>query len=143
MQYSEKQLQKILTDGYVTVQREWGGNEQPQPTDKEPVQSKYGNQKTIVSGIEFDSKKEAMYYLELVARRQAGEISNLILQPVYTLQNKQAGIRAIKYIADFEWRDVSTGRTHVHDCKGFETPTFRLKAKLFKAKFPHIVFTYF
>ena len=67
---------------------------------------KYRNVKTEENGIKFDSKKEAKRYLELMARREAGEIDDLRLQVNFTLQEaftKPDGerVRAIVYKADF------------------------------------------
>ena len=47
--------------------------------------SKYKAQKTEVDGILFDSKKEAKRYAELKFLEKAGEISNLVLQPLFVL----------------------------------------------------------
>ena len=67
--------------------------------------SKYRNRKTIHDGITFDSKGEANRYCELKILERAGEISDLTLQPKFTLQEsfKKNGKthRAITYIADF------------------------------------------
>lgn len=49
-------------------------------------------------------------------------------------------MRAIKYVADFLWTDLLTGKTHVKDSKGFKTKEFRIKEKLFKALYPQYVF---
>lgn len=47
--------------------------------------NKYHARKTTVCGHTFDSKREADYYLELLARKQAGEIVRIGFQPSYTL----------------------------------------------------------
>lgn len=47
--------------------------------------SKYKAKKTIVDGIEFDSKKEAERYCELVLLERAGQIHNLQRQVKYVL----------------------------------------------------------
>ena len=70
---------------------------------------KYRNVKTEENGIKFDSKKEAKRYLELLARREAGEIDDLRLQVNFTLQEaftKPNGerVQAIVYKADFTYR---------------------------------------
>ena len=124
MKYSEKELQAILS------------GQQSQPSRP----SKYRNVKTAVNDVQFDSVKESKHYLELMLMERAGLITDLELQPVFILQEKLAGMRAIKYVADFRWVDVATGKTHVKDSKGFQTAAFRIKAKLFKAKFPDLIF---
>lgn len=47
--------------------------------------NKYNARKTVMCGHTFDSKREADYYLELLARKQAGEIVRIGFQPSYTL----------------------------------------------------------
>ncbi len=103
--------------------------------------SKYKAVPTVLDGVRFDSKGEARHYAELRLRERAGEISGLLLQPRFTLQEKftdTAGVkhRAIKYVADFQY--VENGRVVVCDYKGIETPAFRIKAKLFRAKYPEL-----
>ena len=96
--------------------------------------AKYGNIPTVVDGIRFDSKKEAKDYCTLKLLEQAGQIVNLRLQPAFDLPG------GIRYIADFIWDDTHTKRTHVKDTKGFKTPAFKLKEKLFRATYPQYVF---
>jgi hypothetical protein len=101
---------------------------------------KYHNKKTTVNGFTFDSKGEANRYLELGLLKRAGEISDLILQPKYILQEsfKKNGKthRAITYIADFEYYDRLTKKWVVEDFKGFETEAFKIKLKLFEKRYP-------
>lgn len=96
---------------------------------------KYHNKNVIVDGIKFDSKAEAKRYKELVLEEKAGHIKNLRLQPDFLLQDKfkyRGKIqRALKYIADFEYFDVSKGVYVVEDVKGAETEAFKIKRKLF------------
>lgn len=49
------------------------------------MRSKYGNRKTVVNGIEFDSRKEAVRYQELRLLERAGKISGLRLQEKFVL----------------------------------------------------------
>ncbi len=61
--------------------------------------SKYGNQKTEVDGIVFDSKKEAKRYGELKRLEAAGEIHDLRRQvPIACVVN---GVKVCTYRADF------------------------------------------
>ncbi len=96
---------------------------------------KYGNRKTVVDGIKFDSKAEAERYKELKLLEKAGLIKNLILQPEFLLLDKfkynGKTERAIKYIADFKYFDVARGVYVVEDVKGVETEVFKIKRKLF------------
>ena len=76
--------------------------------------SKYGNVKTEVAGITFDSRKEARRYQQLMAAIALGVISDLRLQVDFTLREAYTtpeGKRetAIRYKADFTYKVVSAG----------------------------------
>ncbi len=112
--------------------------------------NKYRNRKTIVDGINFDSKAEANRYIELRMLEKAGYIKQLKLQPKFELQakytnNKGEHVRAITYIADFIYTELivgdgGIGKVVVEDVKGMETKEFKLKKKMFEYKFPDIDF---
>ena len=96
-----------------------------------------------VDGILFASKAEMRRYQELKLMERSGAIKNLERQPVYVLTEpftdsdgkKQ---RAIKYIGDFRY---SVGvRVVVEDVKGFWTEVAKLKVKMFKQRYPGIIF---
>ncbi len=114
------------------------------PHKQNNTESKYSNKKVLIDGITFDSMKEANRYRELKLLEKVGEISNLVLQPVYVLLNgfeyKGEKIRAIKYIGDFEYREVKTGNKVLEDTKGFKTKDYLIKVKLLKNKYPDIDF---
>lgn len=99
------------------------------------VYRKYGNRKTVVDDIKFDSKAEGRRYKELKLLEKLGVIRDLKLQPEFLLQDKfkynGKTERAIKYIADFKYFDINKGRFVVEDVKGVETETFKIKRKLF------------
>lgn len=104
----------------------------------EPAQraSKYGNVPTIVDGMRFASKAEARRYIELRLLERAGEILNLVCQPRYVLGS---GTKPPVYVADFAYSEA--GRQVAEDVKGGEatqTPVFKLKAKLFCERYPHV-----
>ena len=111
------------------------------------MRKKYGNKKTIVDGIEFDSKKEAQRYCELRLLLRAGRISNLQLQREFELIPAQYetyarygktgkrladGQRCIEkkcvYIADFCY--IENGVQIVEDTKGVRTKEYIIKRKL-------------
>lgn len=110
------------------------------------TKSKYGAKKTVVNGIEFDSKKEAKRYTELHILEKAGAISDLQMQVKFVLIPAQrepdsvgpkGGIkkgklieREVDYIADFVYKDNSSGETVVEDTKGFRTTDYILKRKM-------------
>ena len=102
--------------------------------------NKYGNKKTVVNGITFDSIGESRRYQELKLLEKAGQISALSLQPKFELQPryKKDGktIRAINYIADFQY--IENGQTVVEDFKGYITKEFAIKKKMFEYKYPEL-----
>ena len=102
---------------------------------------KYGNKKTIVNGITFDSKKEAEYYVKLLAIMAAGLIEKITIQPRYILQDsfekRGKKFRKMEYVADFEVQYVD-GYTEVIDVKGMKTDVYKLKKKMFEYKYPNM-----
>lgn len=97
--------------------------------------SKYGAKKTSVDGITFHSKREAHWYGIYKIMEQAGEISQLVLQPPFKIVINDK--KVCTYIADFAFRD-KTGNLHVIDVKGMRTEVYRLKKKLVEAFYPHV-----
>lgn len=91
---------------------------------------KYRNKKTVRDGFTFDSKAEAIRYLELILRQRTGEISGLSLQHEFELIPKQAGERSVKYKADFVYNE--NGEFVVEDVKSKATitPVYIIKRKL-------------
>lgn len=99
--------------------------------------AKYGNTKTVVDGISFDSKAEARRYGELKLLERAGEIRDLELQPKFDLFGIGAG-KICTYKADFKYNDLTTFCLVVEDVKSPSTAkekAYRLKAKLFADNF--------
>jgi hypothetical protein len=100
---------------------------------------KYGNRKTVVDGIKFDSRAEAGRYKELRLMEKAGVIRDLVLQPEFLLQDKfkhkGKTERAVKYTADFKYFDILRGVYIVEDVKGVETEAFKIKRKLFLKRY--------
>jgi len=106
--------------------------------------NKYKNTKTIVDGIEFDSRKEAARYKELKLLEAAGEISNLERQVKFVLIPTQrepdfVGVRGgikkgkviekeCSYLADFVY--IRDGEVIVEDTKGIRTKDYIIKRKL-------------
>lgn len=107
--------------------------------------AKYRNKKTSVvmpngTTRTFDSRKEAARYGELLALLRAGKIHDLRLQVDFTLQEAYVTaegepVRAIRYRADFTYRDAETGTEVVEDVKGVKTSDYKLKKKLMQDKF--------
>jgi len=96
-----------------------------------------------LDGIAFASKSEMKRYAELKLLERVGTIKMLVRQPKFILQEsfihpvfgKQ---REISYIADFEYYE--NGRCVVEDVKGMKTEVYKLKRKLFLARYPEIDF---
>lgn len=91
--------------------------------------SKYAAQPTEVDGIRFDSKAEARYYLELKARRAAGDVVYFLRQVSIHLPGRT------RYVVDFLVFEAS-GRVRYIDVKGMETQTFRLKKRQVEELYP-------
>lgn len=84
---------------------------------------------TDVVGINFDSKMEAEYYLHI--KQHMGNIKSVTLQPDFILQDKPKIVYKADFLLHFE-----DGNKIIVDVKGFETQAFRIKMRLFKAKYP-------
>lgn len=99
---------------------------------------KYKAKSATIDGIRFQSTKEGARYQDLKLMEKAGHITNLELQPKFRLQDgfsyMGTRIRPIVYIADFRYKN-SDGMMVVEDVKGFKTPEYKIKRKLFLKKF--------
>ena len=86
---------------------------------------KYRNQKVQYDGHSFASKLEAAVYQTLKLREKAREIDiTNCQQHVYLTQAR------IPYIVDFRIFDYSINDFAYVEAKGFETPEWRIKKKL-------------
>lgn len=102
------------------------------------AKNKYNAKKCVFKGIEFDSRKEGVRYLELESMQKRGEISDLELQPEYLLQEKfqsykngkDVTIQPMHYTPDFRYRDKD-GVLIVEEVKGMKTEPYRMRLKLF------------
>lgn len=110
--------------------------------------NKYKNNKCIVDGIVFDSRREARRYRELMLMQAAGKISRLQRQVKYVLipaqylptgevykRGEKKGQPKLKqaeqecaYIADFAYYE--DGKMVVEDTKGMRTRDYIIKRKL-------------
>ena len=95
---------------YARQQLDLSGAAAPAPLHKgSQGNAKYHNAPTERAGIRFAGRKEARRYDELMVMLRAGIISDLRLQPQFTLQESyitETGerIRAVRYTADFSYR---------------------------------------
>lgn len=92
---------------------------------------KYRNVKTEADGIVFDSKAEAKRYAELKVMQRAQEIRWFSRQPSFLLPGE------IRYRPDFIVCGAD-GALWVEDVKGYETPEFKLKRRLWDSSFPEL-----
>ena len=98
--------------------------------------SKYHNQKVVVDGIRFDSKREAKRYHELRLMEKGGQIEDLrlqvpfILAPSVVIQGRKRP--PLQYVADFVYN--MAGREVVEDSKGMVTKEYRIKRHLMAVK---------
>ena len=97
--------------------------------------NKYNARKTMVCGRTFDSKREAEIYLDLLSRKQHGEILRIGFQPQYTLlegfkDNTGKKQKPITYTADF-FVTYADGHSEVIEVKGMRTRDYLLRKKLF------------
>lgn len=101
------------------------------------IRRKYGNKKTVVDGLAFDSQAEARRWVELNGWFRAGLISNLRRQVVFELipgvrlLGSRRATPALRYVADFAYDDAE-GRPVVEDVKGVITAVYRIKRHLLK-----------
>ena len=106
---------------------------------------KYNARMVSLDGFTFDSSMEAQRYAELKILEKAGEIRDLKIHPEYVLEPsfKKNGktYRKIVYEADFSYTDANTEEEIVEDVKGYKTDVYRLKRRLFEARFPNLTIT--
>ena len=104
------------------------------------TQQKYKNKKAERGVVRFDSQKEARRYDELKVMLRAEIITDLRLQPQFTLQESYLTedgqrIRAIRYTADFSYR--FGGKLVVEDVKSKPTRTkeYLRNKKMMRSKY--------
>ncbi len=106
-------------------------------------QSKYRNLKCELNGIKFDSKREMMRYVELIAMQARREISDLELQVPFVLAPAVAILGrkrpALRYVADFVYVKAGEDRQTIEDVKGRVTEGYRIKRHLMAARGLQIV----
>lgn len=98
---------------------------------------KYGAVKDSRPGITFDSQKEARRYDALVLLLKSGEITDLRIQPEFTLieaYTKPDGerVRAMRYRADFSYRKDGVLVVEDVKSKATRTRTYLDKRKLMR-----------
>lgn len=104
--------------------------------------SKFGNVKTTVDEITFDSRMESKFYEYAKQLKALGKIKDFKMQVRYEIfpafkKNGKAW-RKVDYVADFVIEHFD-GTVEVIDVKGVETDVFKIKQKMFEYKFPELV----
>lgn len=101
-----------------------------------PKRSKYSNEKCVVDGIKFDSRREAARWVALRGQEVQGLITDLRRQvrfeiaPPVVIQGRKRPARY--YVADFVYQRSS--EEVIEDVKGHLTAEYRLKRHLMAAK---------
>ena len=103
---------------------------------------KYGNKKTRIGSMEFDSKKEANRFQELKLLERSGLISDLKTQVKFSIVPKAGGNKRERfYIADFTY--CEGGKKILEDVKSEITrknPVYTLKKALVQWQYPDWIF---
>jgi dsDNA-binding SOS-regulon protein len=94
--------------------------------------TKYRAIRSEADGIWFPSKKERDRYAALKLLERAGKITDLTLQPSFTLTVN--AIKVATYRADFQYT-TKTGEVIIEDVKGMKTPVYKLKKKMVEAQY--------
>ena len=104
--------------------------------------NKYGNRKTNVGGIVFDSAKEAARFRELKMLERSGLLSDMKIQQRFEIVPKAGGNkRARFYIADFTY--LEGGKKIIEDVKSPITRSnavYTLKKALVLWQYPEYEF---
>jgi hypothetical protein len=93
-----------------------------------------------LDGILFASKAEMNRYALLKMLERAKIITDLVLQPRFEICPATKTEKAMEYVADFAYREPGFPRRIVEDVKGMKTDVYKIKRKLFLAKYPDVDF---
>lgn len=102
---------------------------------KFPLASKYGAIRMTYNGQTYASKKEAIYAQELDLRVRAGDLASWERQIPFDLVVE--GVKVCRYVIDFLEIDKHGNKVYC-EVKGFPTPEWKLKRKLFEALYPKL-----
>ncbi len=120
----------------------WCGESKQSEGGKSKRRPKYGNKKTTVNGITFDSKKESARYSELLILEKSGLVSDLKRQVKFSICPKFGGNRRERfYIADFTYSEC--GKKIIEDVKSPITRSnavYSLKKALVQWQYPEYIF---
>jgi len=97
---------------------------------------KYHNKPCQIGAEKYRSQREAKRHQDLLRLQKSGAIAGLLrevpfeLSPGIKIEGENRKRPAVRYVADFVYSDVKTGRVVVEDAKGMQTPLYRLKKHL-------------
>ena len=91
---------------------------------------KYNARKTEYNGVVYDSGREAQYAADLDLLLKSGQLARVDRQVPFVFE--MFGKKICKYIIDFKLTAPGGNVVYV-DVKGFKTPVFNLKWKMFLA----------
>lgn len=130
MRLSKRQVQALLARGATLSDA----------APNAPKPSKFGNVRTPVTigtvVLWFDSAGEADRYQQLQLLEQAGVITNL--RPNVQQRKKQRFVIVGKRTYEPDYTYTENGQQVAEDWKGFATEVFKLKAALFRERYPDI-----
>lgn len=94
---------------------------------------KFGNVKTVIDGLKFDSKREAERWRQLKLLEASDRVRNLQRQVKYELRVN--GFLICRYTADFTYEELIRGawQSVVEDVKGYPNDRWPMKKKLMRA----------
>ena len=101
------------------------------------ARSKYGNQKAVIDGIKFDSRREGKRYVELKLLENQGIIHCLKLQvpfelaPAVIINGRKKP--PLRYVADFMYFLADDLKYTIEDVKGVKTALYICKRHLMKS----------
>lgn len=100
--------------------------------------SKYRNKPCQVGAEKYRSQRERDRHQALLMMQRTGRIADLKREVPYELApgvkiiGEKRKRPAVRYVADFLYRDMRTGSLVIEDAKGVQTPLYRLKKHLMK-----------
>ncbi len=113
---TRQKLEEMLANGSATIANA-------------PKKNKYNATRVAIDGINFASKAEGDFYIQLKILQAAKKISHFFMQVPIHLPG------GIKYVLDFLVVGMN-GELTYFDRKGFRTPIFILKKKQVEALYP-------
>lgn len=100
--------------------------------------NKYGAKRTGYNGRTYDSKGEARLAQDIELLRRGGAVIKVEPQKDFGLHGKNGG-KICSHRVDF-FLTFKDGHSEIWEFKGFSTPVFRLKLKLFKDNYPDTIY---